>query len=142
MFLTRRQAARWLAGLGALMIVLACGTSGAIAHRRPWMHVHRRPVLVVGKPGEVKNVVRIDGRPHGSIDFSVDPKKTEVFVDGKLRGTVDDFDGRPQKLHLLPGLHKITLRTPQGQKVSRTLDIRAGTEIDIRLDFADRAGND
>ena len=60
----------------------------------------------------------------------------------KLRGTVDDFDGRPQKLHLLPGLHKITLRMPQGQKVSRTLDIRAGTEIDIKLDFADRAGTD
>ncbi len=142
MFLTRGQLGRWLAGVGVLMIVLASCISGAFAHRRPWRHVHRRPVLVVSKPGKVKNVVRIDGRLHGSIDFSADPKKTEVFVDGKLRGTVDNFDGRPQKLHLLPGLHKITLRMPQGQKVSRTLDIRAGTEIDIKLDFADRAGTD
>lgn len=142
MLLTRGQAVRWLAGVGILMIVLTSGISETLAHRRPWRHVHRRPVLVVGKPGKVKNVVRINGRPHGSIDFSVDPEETEVFVDGKHRGTVDDFDGRPQKLHLLPGLHQITLRTPQGQKASRTLDIRAGTEIDIRLDFVNRAGND
>jgi hypothetical protein len=126
MILTRGKTVRFLLGVAALVVILTSAASEALAHR----------------PAKVKHVVRIDGRPYGTIDFSVDPSKTEVFVDGKLRGTVDDFDGRPQKLHLLPGLHKITLRTPKGAKVSRTLDIRAATEIDVKLDFDDRAGTD
>jgi hypothetical protein len=133
MILTRGKTVRFLLGVAALVVILTSAASEALAHRRPWRHIHRRPVLVVSRPAKVKHVVRIDGRPHGTIDFSVDPSETEVYVDDKLQGTVDDFDGRPQKLHLLPGLHKITLRTPKGAKVSRTLDIRAATEIDVKL---------
>jgi hypothetical protein len=37
------------------------------------------------------------------------PKEAEVFVDGYHAGTVDDFDGVFQRLHLIPGEHEIAI---------------------------------
>jgi len=37
------------------------------------------------------------------------PREAEVFVDGYAAGTVDDFDGVFQRLHLRPGAHEITI---------------------------------
>jgi hypothetical protein len=123
----------------ALILIASLGASDAEAHWRPFRHRHlhpaRRRVIVVGAPVRVRNVVVVDGKPRGTLDFHVDPSQTEVYVDGTLRGTADDFDGLPQKLHLVPGLHKITLKTPDGESVTRNIDIRAGTELEIRLDF-------
>lgn len=135
MKLTLRQLSRTIAlgSLGLALLVLAASDAGA--HWRPRRHVHRRAVIVVGRPVAVRSVVMIEGRAHGTLDFHVQPSTTEVYVNGRLRGTVDDFDGSPQKLHLLPGLHKISLQTPGGQKVTREIDIRAGTELEIKLDL-------
>ena len=44
-----------------------------------------------------------------SLRLQVEPKETEVFVDGYWAGTVDDFDGFLQRLHLQPGDHEIQL---------------------------------
>jgi len=44
-----------------------------------------------------------------SLRLQVSPKQTEVFVDGYFAGTVDDFDGVLQRLHLEPGDHEIEL---------------------------------
>ena len=44
-----------------------------------------------------------------SLRLQVSPKQTEVFVDGYFAGTVDDFDGVMQRLHLEPGDHEIEL---------------------------------
>lgn len=37
------------------------------------------------------------------------PREAEVYVDGYLVGTVDDFDGWSQRLRLQPGEHEIEL---------------------------------
>jgi hypothetical protein len=39
----------------------------------------------------------------------VTPREAEVYVDGYLAGTVDDYDGIFQRLHLRPGSHEIAL---------------------------------
>ncbi len=137
MNLTLRQVTRGTVLSTLFLAALALTVSEAQAHWRPFRHrhPHRRAVIVVGRPVAVRNVVHINGRPHGSIDFSVDPSTTEVYVNGKLRGTVDDFDGSPQKLHLIPGQHTISLKTPDGQNLTKQIDIRAGTEINLKLDF-------
>jgi hypothetical protein len=44
-----------------------------------------------------------------SLRLQVNPKQTEVFVDGYFAGTVDDFDGVLQRLHIEPGDHDIEL---------------------------------
>lgn len=51
------------------------------------------------------------GLVHGTapVRLQVTPRETEVFVDGYYAGTVDDFDGVFQRLHLEPGGHEVTL---------------------------------
>ena len=44
-----------------------------------------------------------------SLRLQVEPKATEVFIDGYWAGTVDDFDGVFQRLHVEPGEHEIEL---------------------------------
>lgn len=44
-----------------------------------------------------------------SLRLQVEPKETEVFIDGYWAGTVDDFDGFFQRLRLEPGEHEIQL---------------------------------
>ena len=44
-----------------------------------------------------------------SLRLDVTPKEAEVYIDGYLAGTVDDFDGTLQRLHVPPGAHELTL---------------------------------
>ena len=44
-----------------------------------------------------------------SVRLQVEPKQTEVFVDGYYVGIVDEFDGVFQRLRLEPGDHEVTL---------------------------------
>ena len=46
----------------------------------------------------------------GSVRLKVDPKESEVFVDGLYRGVVDDFDGIFQRLKLEAGAHRLEIR--------------------------------
>lgn len=49
-------------------------------------------------------------RDTASIRTLVDPERTNVFVDGYYAGTVDDFDGLFQRLHVSPGRHDIAFK--------------------------------
>ena len=44
-----------------------------------------------------------------SVRVQVTPKQTEVYVDNAYLGTVDNFDGIFQRLHIPPGPHDMTL---------------------------------
>ena len=46
----------------------------------------------------------------GAIRLKMKPREAQVFVDGFLAGTVDEFDGVFQSLRLAPGGHKIEVR--------------------------------
>jgi hypothetical protein len=48
--------------------------------------------------------------PPGDLRFDVTPKDAQVYVDGYYVGIVDDFEGRRQRLNLLPGAHHIELQ--------------------------------
>ncbi len=45
----------------------------------------------------------------GDVRVQVEPRHTEVFVDGYYAGVVDDFDGTFQRLRVEPGEHEIAL---------------------------------
>jgi len=49
------------------------------------------------------------GVPDASLRLEVEPKNAQVFVDGYFAGTVDDFDGVFQRLHVDPGEHEIVI---------------------------------
>ena len=46
----------------------------------------------------------------GGLRLKMKPREAQVFVDGFLAGTVDEFDGVFQSLRLAPGGHKIEVR--------------------------------
>jgi hypothetical protein len=66
------------------------------------------------------------GSVYGSVRLKVTPKDAGVFVDGYYAGTVEDFDGTFQRLHVEPGSHSIEIRAdgyePQSVNVNALPD--------------------
>ena len=47
--------------------------------------------------------------PESDLRIDVTPKEASVYVDGYFAGTVDEFNGTFQRLHVLPGEHEIVI---------------------------------
>lgn len=129
-------------GNRSLLVLVIAGILGvgeATAHIRPRLHRHhpRRPVgvIVVSQVRPAERGIAPNGAQLGVLDMKVKPKSTEVWVDGTLLGTCDAFDGRPGKLKLPPGLHRIRLVTPDGINSERDVRVHAGVEINVELDL-------
>lgn len=69
------------------------------------------------------------------------PREAEVYVDGYLVGTVDDFDGWSQRLRIQPGAHEIELFLEGYRSVRQKMLFRPGETYKIRatLEKADAA---
>jgi hypothetical protein len=48
-------------------------------------------------------------QPDSNLRLDISPREAMVYVDGYLAGTVDDFDGVFQRLHVMPGEHELTI---------------------------------
>jgi hypothetical protein len=72
------------------------------------------------------------GQPDSSLRLQVEPRETEVFVDGYYAGTVDDFDGFFQRLHLEPGEHEITLYLAGNRTARHTIYLQPGRTFRVR----------
>ena len=74
----------------------------------------------------------------GYYDYSSDvrvmatPREAEVYVDGYLVGTVDDFDGWSQRLRLQPGEHEIELYLEGYRSVRQKMLFRPGETYKVR----------
>lgn len=68
----------------------------------------------------------------GSARLQVTPKQAEVYVDGYLAGSVDDFDGFFQRLDVPPGEHELTLYLEGYETYTQKVLFRPGTTLDIR----------
>jgi len=67
-----------------------------------------------------------------SLQLQVAPRETEVFIDGYFAGTVDNFDGKFQRLHIQPGAHELTLYLDGHHKVTQQVLIRPRASFRIR----------
>ena len=47
--------------------------------------------------------------PESDLRIDVTPKEASVYVDGYFAGTVDEFNGTFQRLHVMPGEHEIVI---------------------------------
>ena len=130
----RRAVAAAVLGLTMMMAAEPAAAYGrrhrVVVRHRVWVGRH----VVVHSPVVVAPMV-VNGRPHGAIDLKVEPADTMVYVDGELRGHVDDFDGVPGKLLLLPGVHRLKLEAPGGDAWSEKVRVVAGHEINISLEM-------
>lgn len=131
----RKTTSRWILSLAALALVAPLTIAHTRRDRPKHSYIVRQPhaVIVVGQPRILNRTVIIDGRPHGVLDLNVRPKATQVWVNDEFRGHAEAFDGRPEKLWLLPGRQTIRLVTPDGVEVTREVRIKAGVELELRL---------
>jgi hypothetical protein len=71
------------------------------------------------------------GSPFGSARIQVTPKQAEVYVDGHLAGTVDDFDGFLQRLDVPAGEHELTFYLPGYRTITQKVLFRPGATLKI-----------
>jgi len=78
----------------------------------------------------------------GSLRLQVTPREAEVFVDGYYAGTVDNFDGIFQRLHLEPGEHDLELYLPGHRSVQQKVYLQPGRTFSVRHTLAPLAPGD
>src|SRR5512143_3461957 len=69
----------------------------------------------------------------GSVRVLVNPSEARVYVDGYYAGTVDDFDGLFQRLHVSPGRHEIVIKL-EGYKTHR-VSMYVPPEATVKLEY-------
>jgi hypothetical protein len=67
-----------------------------------------------------------------AVRLQVTPRQAEVYVDGYLAGTVDDFDGTFQRLSLPPGEHEIVIYFAGYRTVRQKVYLTPGDTFRIR----------
>ena len=83
------------------------------------------PRMVVGAPGEVL--------------FEVSPKEAQVYVDGFYVGTIDNFNGRSQRLTLPPGPHHLVMRATGYEDLEVDMNIQPRQTMTYRGDLKQSA---
>jgi hypothetical protein len=71
-------------------------------------------------------------REVGSLRLKASPKTANVYVDGTLMGTVDDFDGFSHHLEVDLGTHRLELRADGYQTQATDVIVKTGTTT-VRL---------
>ena len=66
-----------------------------------------------------------------SARLQVEPRHAEVFIDGYFVGTVDDFDGWLQRLHVEPGEHELQIFLRGHRSYRQSVLFRPGATLKI-----------
>jgi|SRR6185369_1918134 len=68
----------------------------------------------------------------GVLHFRVKPRKAEVYIDGTLVGSANEFEGLFHKLKLEPGVHRLELRASGYVPLMVNIRIQPGESITYR----------
>jgi len=71
----------------------------------------------------------------GALDLNVQPKQTEVFVNGQYVGLVKQYDGFPGYLWLESGLYQVAFYRPGYETVFREFEIFTGMVLDVAIEM-------
>ncbi len=80
-------------------------------------------------------VVTVEKVRYGSIDFNIRPQKSRVYINGRLLGLADDFNGYPQTARLPAGTYTVRVVSPEGRVEERRIYVGAGRELNFNLRF-------
>lgn len=64
------------------------------------------------------------------VDLKVSPPEARVYLEGRLIGTADEFDGDPDFLYLQPGTYRLELRLRGYESISQDIDAQPGRRIE------------
>ena len=70
-----------------------------------------------------------------AVRVQVMPRDTEVYIDNYFAGTVDDFDGMFQRLHIEPGPHDVTLYHDGYRTVRQRIYIQPSGTFRVRYNM-------
>ena len=75
-------------------------------------------------------------QPESHLRVNVTPRDASVYVDGYFAGTVDEFDGKLQRLHVEPGEHEIEIHLDGYRPLTQRLYLSPNSTrtIDGRLE--------
>ncbi|MFN7981612.1 MAG: PEGA domain-containing protein [Vicinamibacterales bacterium] len=86
------------------------------------------------------------GRPRdwdgASARLQVTPKNSEVYVDGYLAGTVDDFDGALQRLNVPSGRHTLSFYRDGYQTYTENVNFNAHKTLNIKYEMSKLAAGE
>jgi hypothetical protein len=71
----------------------------------------------------------------GSLRFRVSPASAQVYVDGRLMGRVDDFNGLAHHLELVAGAHQLELRADGYETLVTSVTVKADRTTTERLNL-------
>ncbi len=105
--------------------------------RYPWRHYYYRGFYhspyygyydyYYGRP-----VVRVEvGAAQGALDLDIRPDDTQVYLDGQLIGTTDDYDGWPRYLWLYEGSYELIFYYEGYETVVREYVIRPDVVLSV-----------
>jgi len=66
-----------------------------------------------------------------SVKTDVEPDEAALYLDGRLIGIADDFDGFPDRLYLGPGTYTLEFRLEGFQTLTTTVDATSGRAFDV-----------
>lgn len=97
----------------------------------PWYYGYYRPVYY--GPHVYRYVG--NGKPPGTVETDVRPKKARVSVDGEPVGQARDYNGNWDLLYLDPGRHRVTFEAPDHMTLRLAIDVKpaAHHRIEFRL---------
>ena len=96
------------------------------------------PVFYVGS--DVPIVPLPDDGPTGGVQLDVTPWRSRVYVDGVLKGRVDDFKGYYHPLELVAGPHQITIVDEGYQPAVVDIVVTPGRTTTYRATLNEAAG--
>jgi len=71
------------------------------------------------------------GLNYGALDLDVSPERAEIWVDGRMVGVADDFDGFPEYLWLEKGTYDVAIYLDGFKTLARQYSIYPGLVIDV-----------
>jgi PEGA domain-containing protein len=76
--------------------------------------------------------VRAGTSAEGGVSFEITPNSAEIYVDGQLAGSVNDFTPSSAPLSLTPGRHRVEIRAQGYQVMTFDADVVAGQVVPYR----------
>ena len=88
------------------------------------------PAVAAEDQGAYEHSRPID-MPDAVIDTDISPEEAYVYLDGKMVGDADDFDGHPGWLMISPGMHTLEFRCHGYQTLRIEMDARGGRYYEL-----------
>ena len=133
---------RWVVALVLLVMLVAAWPAAAHPRHRPWIGFSMRwdPWMLAWPGWYGPTRAAAMATDLAVVDTDVEPEHARVYLDGRLVGTADDFDGLPDYLYLEPGTYQLEFRLPGYRTEALTVEAEEGRYFPVELRLSRETG--